>query len=437
MMPASASLSDLLHALPPDEIKAAIDSLSNADALAILFDWPTWARPNQLAPPGNWRTWLVLAGRGWGKTKTGAEWVRSHVESGNARRIALVAATAADARDVMVEGDSGILECSSPWCKPVYEPSKRRVIWPNGAQATCYSAEEPRRLRGPQHDLAWCDELAAWQYPETWDMLQFGLRRGRDPRAIVTTTPTPTPIIRTLIADPDTVVTKGTTFENRANLPPKFLAYLMRKYDGTRLGRQELNAELLEDVPGALWQRSQIDAARVKYAPEKLRRVVVSVDPAVTSGEDSDETGIVVAATGVDGHAYILADLSCRLSPDQWAKRAVAAYHDFKADRIVAEVNNGGDLVERILRTVDHHVSYRAVRASRGKVTRAEPIAALYEQGRVHHVGNLAQLEDQLCLFTPDGEFQTSPDRADALVWALTDLMLGGSNEPVRMVSWA
>lgn len=426
----------MLRSLPSGLIQSAIDDLSDQDVDALIFDWSLMARAKQLPPAGSWQFWLMLMGRGSGKTRAGAEFIRAKVESGEARRIALVARTAADVRDTIVEGESGIMAVCPPSFRPNYEPSKRRLTWPNGAQATTFSADQPDLLRGPQHDLAWCDELASWRYVEdTWDNLMFGLRLGKNPQAVITTTPRPIPLIRQLLGDPLAVVTRGTTYENRDNLAPTFLAQILAKYEGTRLGRQELNAELLDDVPGALWQREQLDATRVKAAPEHLRRVVVGVDPAVTSGEDSDETGIVVAAVGVDGHGYVLADLSCRLSPDQWAKRAVAAYHDFKADRIVAEVNNGGDLVERILRTVDHHVSYRAVRASRGKVTRAEPIAALYEQGRVHHIGSLAQLEDQLCLFTPDGEFQTSPDRADALVWALTDLMLKGSNEPVRMSS--
>ena len=415
---ASGWLRQSLSSLDPSQIQATIDKLSDREATALLYDWPIWARPNQLAPAGIWRFWVALAGRGWGKTRTGAEWVRGNVESGKARRIALVAATAGDARDVMIEGDSGLLAISPPWMRPLYEPSKRRLTWPNGAVAHSYSAEEPKRLRGPQHDLAWADELAAWQYPEAWDQLMFGLRLGQDPRAVVTTTPTPTPLVRSLLSDPSTIVTRGATYENKANLAPQFLAFLMRKYEGTRLGRQELYAEVLDDVPGALWQRENIDATRVQSVPEGVRL-----------------SRIVVAATAQTGHGYVLADWSLRASPDQWAKRAVAAYHEFKADRIVAEVNNGGDLVERILRTVDHHVSYRAVRASRGKVTRAEPIAALYEQGRVHHVGSLAKLEDQMCLFTPDSQFEKSPDRADALVWALSDLMLKGSNDPVRMVS--
>ena len=364
---------------------------------------------------------MLLAGRGFGKTRTGAEYVRAQVEAGNAGRVALVAPTAADARDVMVEGESGLLAIAPPWNRPNYEPSKRRVTWPNGALATLYSADEPERLRGPQHDLAWPDELASWRYPEAWDMLMFGLRLGRKPRVVVTTTPKPTRLIRELLASPTTVVTRGSTFDNRANLAPAFFEQVIRKYEGTRLGRQELYAEVLDDVPGALWTRAMIDAAQQSHPTPDLVRVVVAIDPAVTSGEDSDETGIIVAGRAADGLVHVLADRSCRMSPDGWATRAVTALDDFKADRIVAEVNNGGDLVEATIRTVRRNVPYTKVHASRGKRVRAEPIAALYEQGKVRHAAGLHALEDQMMTFVPDGN-EGSPDRVDALVWALTEL---------------
>lgn len=367
--------------------------------------------------------WLIQAGRGWGKTRTGAEWVREQVESGK-RRIALIGPTAADCRDVMVEGDSGILSvCAGN--RPLYEPSKRRVTWPNGAIATTYSADEPDRLRGPQHDAGWCDEPAAWKYPtDCWDMMMFGLRLGDNPRVVATTTPRPIQLIRDLIKQPTTIVTRGRTADNAANLAPQFLEQIVGKYEGTRLGRQELEGELLDDVPGALWQRAQLDALRVDAAPD-LVRIVVAIDPAMTSGEKADETGMIAAGTGVDGHAYVLKDLSCRLSPDAWARRAVNAYVELKADRIVAEVNNGGDLVGQVIHTIDPNASYKAVHASRGKRVRAEPVSALYEQGKVHHVGAFPLLEDQQCTFVPD-DFDGSPDRVDALVWALTELMLEG-----------
>jgi predicted phage terminase large subunit-like protein len=411
-------------------LQAVLPALDARGKEVAAFLWPLWARPNQLPPPGDWRTWLLLAGRGFGKTRTGAEWVRSEVQRGGARRLALVAPTAADVRDVMVEGESGILATAPPWFRPKYEPSKRRLTWPNGAQATTFSADEPDRFRGPQYDRAWCDEAAAWRYPEAFDQITLGLRlrdaRGGPPRCLVTTTPRPTPLIRRLVADPTTHVNRGSTFDNRDHLAAAYLDQIVRRYEGTRLGRQELYAEVLDDTPGALWKRDAIDALRVRHAPD-LARVVVAIDPAVTSRQGSDETGIVVAGLGTDGHGYVLADRSLVATPDAWARAAVSAYNEHRADRLIAEVNNGGDLVETVLRTVSHGVAYRAVHASRGKQTRAEPIAALYEQGRVHHVGSLPQLEDQLCSWAPATDAH-SPDRLDALVWALSELMLGGAS---------
>ena len=402
----------------PNLSEIVLAELTPEAAEALEWDWPTWARPSQVPPDGDWLVWLVLAGRGWGKTRTGAEWVRAQAASNTARRIALVAPTAADARDVMVEGHSGILSVGHPDERPTYEPSKRRLTWPNGVIATTFSADEPDRLRGPQFHAAWCDELAAWRYPEAWDMLQFGLRMGHPPRTVVTTTPRPVRLIRELLASPSTEVTRGATYENRANLSEAFLQRIAARYEGTRLGRQEVHAELLDDVEGALWQRRLFQS--IPDAPDLLR-VVVAIDPAVSYNDGADETGIVVAGRGVDGSFYVLADRSCRLSPDGWARRAVRAHREFAADRIIGEVNNGGELVESVLRTVDGSIPYKAVRASRGKLVRAEPIAALYEQGKVFHVGpGLEDLEDQLCTWTP--ESGASPDRLDALVWALTEL---------------
>jgi len=416
------SPAERLATLSVSERRTILADLSDEEAKALEWDWRFWARPNQLAPEGDWRCWLLLAGRGFGKTRTGAEWVRGLAESTTARRIALVAPTAADVRDVMIEGESGLLAISPPGFRPVYEPTKRRLTWPNGVMAVAYSADEPERLRGPQHEAAWCDELAAWRYPEAWDMLMLGLRLGANPRAVVTTTPKPQRLLRDLIADPGTRVTRASTYENRANLPPAFLDQILRRYQGTRLGRQELDAELIEDVPGALWTRDVIEAARLRAAPD-LKRVVVAIDPAATSQEGSDETGIVVAGLGGDGQGYVLEDLSLRASPEGWARRAVEAYRRWSADRLVAEVNQGGDMVASTLRMVDPSAAFRAVRATRGKYLRAEPVSALYEQGRVHHVGAFPALEDQMCGFTrlADGR---SPDRLDALVWAVTQLAL-------------
>jgi len=420
----------LLACLRPQE-RERLEALT----LEARHRWSLHARPDQLPPPGNWTTWLLLAGRGAGKTRAGGEHVRCRVEAGQWGRVALVAPTAADSRDVMVEGESGLLPKAAPWFRPVYEPSKRRLTWPNGAIGTTYSADEPDRLRGPQHDGAWADELAVWRYAdEAWAMLMLGLRLGRDPRCVVTTTPRPVRVIRDLLKQPTTVVTTASTYDNRANLAPAFFGQIIRRYENTRLGQQELYAKLLEDAPGALWKRDLLEETRVMKAPD-LVRVVVAIDPAVTATEESDETGIVVAGLGVDGHGYVLDDRSLRASPDGWAREAIAAYHTLRADRIVAEVNNGGDMVENTLRVVDRNIPYRAIHASRGKQARAEPISALYEQKRVHHVGTFADLEDQLCQWVPGAE--KSPDRLDALVWVLTELMLGEEAQSEDVVSLA
>jgi predicted phage terminase large subunit-like protein len=348
------------------------------------------------------------------------------------KRIALVAPTAADVRDIVVEGESGILAIFPDKDRPIYEPSKRRLTWPNGAEATTYSADEPERLRGANIDTAWCDELGAWRYPEAWDMLMFGMRSGEDPRTCVTTTPRPTKLIRDLVRDPTCVITRGSSYDNRANLAPAFFGQIVKKYEGTRLGRQEIEAELLEDTPGALWSHGIIDAARLPAAPV-LTRAVVAIDPAVTSGEESDETGIVVAGKDAHGHGYVLADISGRYQPTEWARLAITAYRTHKADRIVAERNNGGDMVEATIRMVDPNVAFTAVHASRGKVVRAEPVAALYEQGRVHHIGAFPQLEDQMANFTTDFDRAAagySPDRVDSLTWAFSELLVE------RMKGW-
>ncbi len=427
-MPVSESEAGWLASLPKEEQDQFLANLSDEEAQAWETDWPYWARDKQLPPPGDWRTWLLLAGRGFGKTRSGAEAVRAAVAAGR-KRIALVAPTAADVRDVMVEGESGILSIGLPSERPRYEPSKRRLTWPDGAVATTYSADEPERLRGPQHDFAWCDEIASWRYPEAWDMLMFGLRLGADPRVVVTTTPKPIKIIRELITDPTTVITRGSSYENRANLADAFFAQIVRKYEGTRLGRQELNAEILDDVPGALWSRALLEETRwpVHKPVPDLIRIAVAIDPAASSGEEADETGIVVAGKDADGHGYVLADQSGRYPPTDWARTAIGLYRQYKADRIVAEVNNGGDMVEATIRMVDPNISYMKVHASRGKVIRAEPVAALYEQRRIHHVGAFPTLEDQQCAFTTDFDRKAagfSPDRVDALVWALSDLLV-------------
>lgn len=411
--------------------------LSPAQREALRYQWEVHARPEQLPPLGDWRIWLFCAGRGSGKTRSASEWVRWLVENGKAGHVALVAKTPADARDVMVEeGESSILKTARPNFRPKYEPSKRRLTWPNGATATIYSAEEPDQLRGPQHDAAWVDELAKFpKARKVWDNLMFGLRvlgpDGSQPRCLVTTTPRPTKLIVELAkgrrqpdgswkARSDVVVTTASTYDNRQFLAPGFLEEIENRYEGTRLGRQELHAKLLEDVVGALWTLEIIDDNRADDVPE-LDTVVVGVDPATTATEESSETGIAAAGRAGSDY-YVLADRSCRRSPGGWASRAIATYQMLEADSIIAEANQGGDMVKHTLHTVDASVPIRLVHASRGKRTRAEPVAALYEQGRVHHVGLFPELEDQLTTWIPG---EKSPDRLDALVWAISALRQG------------
>lgn len=385
--------------------------------------WSWWARPNQIAPEGEWSTWLALAGRGFGKTEAGAQWVRERVKNG-ARSIALVAETQKDLEEVMV---ARLLAVHPPHERPTVRYKPVRIIWPNGATALGYNGTEPDQLRGPEFDTAWCDEIAKYRYArELWDMLQFTMRAGTDPRVFVTTTPRPIPLIKEIIADPSTVVTRGSTLDNADNLAPSFLSRIIAKYAGTRLGRQELDAEILDDVPGALWTRDAIEASRIRDAPD-LQRIVVAVDPSGTKGgPESDDVGIVIVGLGFDGRGYILADWTCNLGPAGWGRRAVEAYQTFKADRIVAESNYGGAMVESTIRAVDLSAPVTLVNASRGKIARAEPVAALFEQNRVSFVGSMPELEDQLCAFTPSGFIgERSPDRADAMIWAITELMLG------------
>jgi phage terminase large subunit-like protein len=415
-----------VRSLPAEAKRKLLAGLSDNEARALLYDWEFWARPEQLAPPGKWFVWLLRSGRGFGKTRTGAEWVIGRAKSGF-RRIALVGQTKADCRDTMIEvGESAILRISPPWFTPHYEPSKRRLTWPNGALAVVYSGDEPDQLRGPQHDSAWVDELAKFKYPQaTWDNLMFGLRIGARPQAVVTTTPRPIPLIRRLMAAATTVDVQRSSYDNLANLAPTYVREVLEKYLGTRLGRQEIEGAILDDAPGALWKRANIEAQRVLQAPT-LERVVVAVDPSATT--EGDAAGIVVAGTAREPvhrtqHLYVLEDATVQGSPLTWAKAAVTAYHVFRADRIVAETNNGGEMVEALIRQVDATVAYKAVHASRGKQVRAEPVAAIYEQGRGHHVGMFALLEDELCQWEPGG---ASPNRLDALVWAATELMLGG-----------
>lgn len=410
-------------------------SLTDAEIQFVLADWSFIGRPSQHIPDGEeWATWLYMGGRGAGKTRTGAEVVRHLIGKGY-NRLGLIAPTASDARDVMVEGESGVLNVCRPWDRdhlgrltgvPTYEPSKRRLTWATGQMATLYSADEPERLRGPQHEFIWADEIAAWKYTETWDLAQFGLRLGRRPWSFATTTPKPKPFIRDLIRDPGTVMTVSSTYANRSNLAPSFFKNIIRKYEGTRLGEQELLGRLLEQAEGALWNRELLDTTRRHPTEgEWFTRIVVAIDPAVTAIKNSsNQTGIVVAGITNNDHGYVLADYSGTYSPAQWAKKAKQAFTTWQADRIVAESNQGGDMVKHTIHTEDKNLPVTLVHAARGKQARAEPVAALFEQNRAHIAGSLPTLEDQLCTWEPlsgDG----SPDRLDAMVWALTDCMIG------------
>lgn len=395
----------------------------------LRLRWRLTARPNQLTPPGDWLVWLILAGRGFGKTRTGAEDSADFLLSNPLARLAVVAPSFSSGRDVCLEGESGLLNVLPRSLIQTWNRSMGELVLTNGAQAKIYSSEEPENLRGPQHHRAWCDELAAWKnIQDTWDMLLMGLRLGTNPQVVITTTPKPLKLIKDLSVRPTTVITRGSTFENAANLSRAALEELKRRYEGTRLGRQELYAEVLEDVEGALWSQQVIDESRERTLALQgldLSQVVVAVDPAVTFGEDSDDTGIIVVGRDATRpHAYVLADRTCHLSPDGWARRAVQAYHDFQADHITAESNQGGEMVRRTIHTVSPYVPVRLVTATRGKRIRAEPVAALYEQGRVHHLRQLPELEEQLTGWDPDSG--TSPDRLDALVWGITDLLLNG-----------
>lgn len=400
---------------------------------ALLWEWPLWARSDQLPPDGNWRTWLLLGGRGSGKTRSGAEFVRAIAQKANLR-IALVAPTFDEARLVMIEGVSGLLSVHPSKLRPKFEPSKRVVTWPNGAQAQVFSAEEPDGLRGPQFDAAWCDELAKWKHAEkVWEMLQFALRLGDNPVAVATTTPRPIPLLKKLLRDEATVVSRSRTDDNKAHLAKPFLDIVTARYGGSRLGRQELDGEMLDDDPDALFKREDVDRLRVVSSPP-LKRVVVAVDPPASFNAKSNACGIVVVGLGDDGHCYVLADASLeRASPKRWAEKVKAVYETYNASRIVAEVNQGGAMVEQVLRQVAPDLPYRAVHASVGKRSRAEPVAALYEQSKVHHVGSFPALEDEMCAAIENGK---SPDRLDALVWAVTELVFAKRKaEPrVRMV---
>ena len=414
-----------------------LSELDEGELMALPFLFEFWAMPHQLPPEGDWRSWVIMGGRGAGKTRAGAEWVRAQVEGGRpldvgrCRRVALVGETIEQVREVMIFGDSGILACSPADRRPDWEATRKRLVWPNGAVATVHTAHDPDGLRGPQFDAAWVDELAKWKKAEaTWDQLQFALRLGDDPRVCVTTTPRNVGVLKKLLASPSTRTTHAPTEANAANLAASFLDEVRARYRGTRLGRQELDGVLLADAEGALWTSEGIEAGRVREVPA-LDRIVVGLDPATTAGAGSDECGIVVVGAQSNGppqnwRAVVLADCTVQgATPSGWARAAISAMEQYGADRLVAEVNQGGQMVVEVLRQVDPMVPVKSVHASRGKVARAEPVAALYEQGRVGHVAGLDALEDQMCRMTARGyEGSGSPDRVDALVWALHELMI-------------
>ncbi|MEM9434935.1 MAG: terminase family protein [Pseudomonadota bacterium] len=431
---------DWIASAAPQIQEKFLENLSDTTLAALPFLFDFWAFEHQLPPEGSWRTWIVMGGRGAGKTRAGAEWVRSMVEGtgpedpGQARRVALVGETFDQVRDVMIFGDSGLIAVSPPDRVPEWQATRRRLVWPNGAVAEAHSASSPEALRGPQFDAAWVDELAKWKKArEAWDMLQFGLRLGKNPRQVVTTTPRNIQILKQLLEAPTSVVTTAPTEANRAYLAESFLADIRARYGNSSLGRQELDGVLLEDVDGALWRRVALDQARTNARPD-LDRIVVAVDPAVSSNKSSDACGIVVVGATLTGpiedwRAYVLEDATVEgATPRGWAEVAVSAYERHGADRIVAEINQGGDLVEQLIRQVSPLTPFSGVRASRGKVARAEPVAALYEQGRVFHTDAFEALEDQMVQMTTQGFQGTgSPDRVDALVWAVSELMLSGT----------
>jgi len=434
----------VLSALEPEDRKQLVASLDPHTSSVLAHYWPFWSRPNQRMPQGDWVYWLVLAGRGFGKTRMGAETVREWAQS--YRYVNLIGATAGDVRDIMVEGESGILACCTEGERPYYKKSEAKLEWPNGAVTLCFSADEPERLRGKQHEKLWADELASWQYAAAWDQAKFGLRLGDRPQAIVTTTPKPKLVITDLMKDTKCVVTRGSSYENRENLAKNFFDEIVQKYEGTRLGRQELYAEILTDAPGALWTRDSIRHLALSGAPT-MRRVVVGLDPPASSEERSNEAGIVAMGIGTDDRGYVLEDASGIMTPKEWATKSIAVLKRWggygndgrinvqQLGTIVAEINQGGEMVETVIKSVDANVPVKKVRANKGKWLRAEPVSALYEQGKVDHLGNFEQLEDQMCSYVQDIDRKNdgSPDRLDALVWAATELFPSIAMKPVQL----
>ena len=419
----SLSKASLIARWPENKREEFLNKLTPEQKHALKYSWEFMARPEQLAPEGDWTTLLLLAGRGFGKSRSLTEWVRQRVNKG-ARYIGIVGRTIADTRNVLIEGPSGLLNIFPPDQRPKYEPSKRRLTFHTGAIATTYSADKPDQLRGPEHDTIIADEIATWNWA-AWENLQLGLRSKSvlQPQVAAATTPKSRPRLRKLAAEKSTVVVRGSTYDNSDNLPTTFINAINSMYEGTSIGQQEIYAALLDDTPGALWQRKMIDDHRVTVLPP-LTSIVVGVDPSVSEEGSGAETGIVVVGKDAQGHGYVIADYTLRGSPDKWAKHAVHVFHVHGASKIIAEANNGGALVKSVLHTVDPNATVKLVHATKGKATRAEPVVARYEQGKVHHLNHMDELEDQMCTWVPNSG-EDSPDRVDACVWALSELILG------------
>ncbi len=422
-----------LKLLPKEKQLEFVNSLTDEQLLALEYDLSFIGRPKQQIPKGDWSIWLVLCGRGFGKSFLGSHVINHWARTDPKANIAIVGETASDIRDTIVKGVSGIIAQSHPNFTPHYIPSQRILKWPNGAQALLYSSENFAQLRGPNHTKAFVDELCKMRHSdEVWDMLMFTLRLGANPQTLVTTTPRNTKLIKELASDPETILTTGSTYENANNLSPKFIEHLKRKYDGTRLGKQEIEGIILDDNPNSIFNLENFNEFRKsKRQMPNLIKIVVALDPAVTNNINSDETGIIVAGIDNNGHGYVLVDASLSDTPSGWAKTAIKEYHRWQANYIVAEVNQGGDMVKTIMYNEDHNISFEAVRATKGKAIRAEPVAALYEQGRIHHVGMFLELEDQMASFDPTVINKKSPDRMDAVVWAFTALFTLDNCEPL------
>lgn len=424
--PSKLSWKMVLASLEQEERDKFLALFQDKELGALFTDWMFDARGDQIEPLGDWFIWLILCGRGWGKTWTGANWIIERHRTGVFRNSAIVAATSGDLRRSCIEGPSGVLALAPSYFKPEYKPSHQKLIWPNGSVTNLYTSEKPDRLRGPNHDGAWCDEIASWRYvKDAWDNLIFTLRFGDNPQILGTTTPRPTPFMKELLKRKGLILTRGSTYDNKQNLAKTYLQEIEEQYGGTRLGRQEIEGVLLDDVLGALWTYELLDRYRLQNEEElpPLVKTVVGLDPSTTDGANADEAGIIVAGASREKQAYVLADYSLRGSPAQWAKRAIEAYYEHDASYIIAEKNQGGEMVRETINNYDGAVPVKLVHAAKGKFARAEPVSMLYEQGRVHHLGVFSVLEDQLCTFVP-GEYKSSPDRMDALVWAISELVV-------------